>query len=111
MCHQECTCVPLVVGGPQLESSKALFYYNHPYIESVNAFFPKRTVCEPRGIRTQPSSAQVSHSWWGIVRRPLSFVLSEQAEVCAGVLGDVIRCVLSGSDGCLLGLGCADVGE
>ncbi|CAG00142.1 unnamed protein product, partial [Tetraodon nigroviridis] len=34
---------------------------------------------------------------------------SEQAEVCAGVLGDVIRCVLSGSDGCVLALGCADV--
>uniref|UniRef100_G3NLF3 Kinesin motor domain-containing protein n=1 Tax=Gasterosteus aculeatus aculeatus TaxID=481459 RepID=G3NLF3_GASAC len=34
-----------------------------------------------------------------------------QAEVCAGVLPDVIRCVLSGSDGCVLGLGCADVGS
>ncbi|XP_036002951.1 kinesin-like protein KIF26B isoform X1 [Fundulus heteroclitus] len=34
---------------------------------------------------------------------------SGQAEVCAGVLADVIRCVLSGSDGCVLGLGCADV--
>uniref|UniRef100_A0A3Q2ZSA6 Kinesin-like protein KIF26B n=1 Tax=Kryptolebias marmoratus TaxID=37003 RepID=A0A3Q2ZSA6_KRYMA len=34
-----------------------------------------------------------------------------QAEVCAGVLSDVIRCVLSGSDGCVLGLGCADVGS
>lgn len=31
--------------------------------------------------------------------------------MCAGVLADVIRCVLSGSDGCVLGLGCADVGE
>lgn len=37
--------------------------------------------------------------------------LSVQAELCAGVLADVIRCVLSGSDGCVLGLGCADVGE
>uniref|UniRef100_A0A3Q2TUX6 Kinesin-like protein KIF26B n=1 Tax=Fundulus heteroclitus TaxID=8078 RepID=A0A3Q2TUX6_FUNHE len=36
---------------------------------------------------------------------------SGQAEVCAGVLADVIRCVLSGSDGCVLGLGCADVGD
>uniref|UniRef100_A0A671WKW5 Kinesin motor domain-containing protein n=1 Tax=Sparus aurata TaxID=8175 RepID=A0A671WKW5_SPAAU len=36
---------------------------------------------------------------------------SSQAEVCAGVLADVIRCVLSGSDGCVLGLGCADVGS
>nr|XP_040015996.1 kinesin-like protein KIF26B [Gasterosteus aculeatus aculeatus] len=36
---------------------------------------------------------------------------SSQAEVCAGVLPDVIRCVLSGSDGCVLGLGCADVGS
>lgn len=36
---------------------------------------------------------------------------SEQTEVCAGVLTDAIRCVLSGSDGCVLGLGCADVGE
>ncbi|XP_077367426.1 kinesin-like protein KIF26B [Festucalex cinctus] len=34
-----------------------------------------------------------------------------QTEVCAGVLADVIRCVLSGSDGCVLGLGCADVGS
>uniref|UniRef100_A0A3P8T941 Kinesin motor domain-containing protein n=1 Tax=Amphiprion percula TaxID=161767 RepID=A0A3P8T941_AMPPE len=33
------------------------------------------------------------------------------AEVGAGVLADVIRCVLSGSDGCVLGLGCADVGS
>lgn len=49
-------------------------------------------------------------SWW-IMRRSLSFVLTDQAEVCAGVLGDVIRCVLSGNDGCVLGLGCADVGE
>ncbi|XP_033932468.1 kinesin-like protein KIF26B [Pseudochaenichthys georgianus] len=36
---------------------------------------------------------------------------SSQAEVCAGALADVIRCVLSGSDGCVLGLGCADVGS
>ncbi|XP_076613158.1 kinesin-like protein KIF26B isoform X1 [Chaetodon auriga] len=36
---------------------------------------------------------------------------SSQAEVCAGVLADVIRCVLSGSDGCVLGLGCSDVGS
>nr|XP_020472631.1 kinesin-like protein KIF26B isoform X1 [Monopterus albus] len=36
---------------------------------------------------------------------------SSQAEVCAGVLPDVIRCVLSGSNGCVLGLGCADVGS
>ncbi|XP_051264250.1 kinesin-like protein KIF26B isoform X2 [Dicentrarchus labrax] len=36
---------------------------------------------------------------------------SSQAEVSAGVLADVIRCVLSGSDGCVLGLGCADVGS
>uniref|UniRef100_A0A3B4GZ97 Kinesin-like protein KIF26B n=1 Tax=Pundamilia nyererei TaxID=303518 RepID=A0A3B4GZ97_9CICH len=36
---------------------------------------------------------------------------SSQAEVCAGVLADVIRCVLSGSDACVLGLGCADVGS
>ncbi|XP_034435786.1 kinesin-like protein KIF26A isoform X2 [Hippoglossus hippoglossus] len=36
---------------------------------------------------------------------------SGQAEVCAGVLADVIRCVLSGSDGCVLGMGCADVGS
>ncbi|KAM8831414.1 kinesin-like protein KIF26B isoform 2-T2 [Spinachia spinachia] len=36
---------------------------------------------------------------------------SSQAEVCAGILPDVIRCVLSGSDGCVLGLGCADVGS
>uniref|UniRef100_H3CWH4 Kinesin motor domain-containing protein n=1 Tax=Tetraodon nigroviridis TaxID=99883 RepID=H3CWH4_TETNG len=36
---------------------------------------------------------------------------TSQAEVCAGVLGDVIRCVLSGSDGCVLALGCADVGS
>ncbi|XP_035861318.1 kinesin-like protein KIF26B isoform X3 [Sander lucioperca] len=36
---------------------------------------------------------------------------SSQAEVCAGILADVIRCVLSGSDGCVLGLGCADVGS
>ncbi|XP_061561210.1 kinesin-like protein KIF26B [Phycodurus eques] len=36
---------------------------------------------------------------------------SNQTEVCAGVLADVIRCVLSGSDGCVLGLGCADVGS
>lgn len=35
----------------------------------------------------------------------------DQAEVCAGVLVDVIRCVVSGSDGCVLGLGSADVGE
>ncbi|XP_014893921.1 kinesin-like protein KIF26B isoform X4 [Poecilia latipinna] len=34
---------------------------------------------------------------------------SGQAEVCTGILADVIRCVLSGSDGCVLGLGCADV--
>uniref|UniRef100_A0A667WW18 Kinesin motor domain-containing protein n=1 Tax=Myripristis murdjan TaxID=586833 RepID=A0A667WW18_9TELE len=32
-------------------------------------------------------------------------------EVCADVLADVIRCVVSGSDGCVLGLGCADVGS
>ncbi|XP_061667560.1 kinesin-like protein KIF26B isoform X2 [Syngnathoides biaculeatus] len=36
---------------------------------------------------------------------------SSQTEVCAGVLADVIRCVLSGSDGCVLGLGSADVGS
>ncbi|XP_022060544.2 kinesin-like protein KIF26B isoform X1 [Acanthochromis polyacanthus] len=36
---------------------------------------------------------------------------SSQAEVGAGVLADVIRCVLSGSDGCVLALGCADVGS
>ncbi|XP_044026327.1 kinesin-like protein KIF26B isoform X2 [Siniperca chuatsi] len=36
---------------------------------------------------------------------------SSQAEVCAGVLADVIRYVLSGNDGCVLGLGCADVGS
>ncbi|XP_070398044.1 kinesin-like protein KIF26B, partial [Nothobranchius furzeri] len=36
---------------------------------------------------------------------------SGQAEVCAGVLTDVLRCVLSGSDGCVLGLGSADVGS
>ncbi|CAG5927885.1 unnamed protein product [Menidia menidia] len=36
---------------------------------------------------------------------------SSQAEVGAGVLSDVIRCVLSGSDGCVLGLGCTDVGS
>ncbi|XP_071334715.1 kinesin-like protein KIF26B isoform X2 [Trachinotus anak] len=36
---------------------------------------------------------------------------SSQAEVCAGILADVIRCVLSGSDGCVLGLGCAAVGS
>nr|XP_057947697.1 kinesin-like protein KIF26B isoform X2 [Doryrhamphus excisus] len=36
---------------------------------------------------------------------------SSQTEVCSGVLADVIRCVLSGSDGCVLGLGCADVGS
>uniref|UniRef100_UPI003AAD8836 kinesin-like protein KIF26B n=1 Tax=Centroberyx gerrardi TaxID=166262 RepID=UPI003AAD8836 len=36
---------------------------------------------------------------------------TSQAEVCAGVLADVIRCVVSGSDGCVLGLGCADVGS
>ncbi|KAM4633766.1 kinesin-like protein KIF26B [Polymixia lowei] len=36
---------------------------------------------------------------------------SSQAEVCAGVLADVIRCVVSGGDGCVLGLGCADVGS
>ncbi|KAM9778929.1 kinesin-like protein KIF26B isoform 2-T2 [Syngnathus typhle] len=36
---------------------------------------------------------------------------SSQTEVCAGVLADVIRCVMSGSDGCVLGLGCADVGS
>ncbi|XP_029902662.1 kinesin-like protein KIF26B [Myripristis murdjan] len=34
-----------------------------------------------------------------------------QTEVCADVLADVIRCVVSGSDGCVLGLGCADVGS
>ncbi|XP_014849167.1 PREDICTED: kinesin-like protein KIF26B isoform X2 [Poecilia mexicana] len=34
---------------------------------------------------------------------------SGQAEVCTGILADVIRCVLSSSDGCVLGLGCADV--
>ncbi|XP_015247382.1 PREDICTED: kinesin-like protein KIF26B isoform X2 [Cyprinodon variegatus] len=34
---------------------------------------------------------------------------SGQGEVCTGVLADIIRCVLSGSDGCVLGLGCADV--
>lgn len=72
---------------------------------------PSNTVCEPRGVGMHPSSAQVSRSLWGIIRRPLSFVLPDQAEVCAGVLGDVIRCVLSGSDGCVLALGCADVGE
>uniref|UniRef100_A0A3B3Y0P5 Kinesin motor domain-containing protein n=1 Tax=Poecilia mexicana TaxID=48701 RepID=A0A3B3Y0P5_9TELE len=36
---------------------------------------------------------------------------SGQAEVCTGILADVIRCVLSSSDGCVLGLGCADVGK
>ncbi|XP_019713519.1 kinesin-like protein KIF26B [Hippocampus comes] len=36
---------------------------------------------------------------------------ASQTEVCAGVLTDAIRCVLSGSDGCVLGLGCADVGS
>ncbi|XP_077591549.1 kinesin-like protein KIF26B [Stigmatopora nigra] len=36
---------------------------------------------------------------------------STQTEVCAGVLADVIRCVLSGNDGCVLGLGCSDVGS
>ncbi|XP_051909432.1 LOW QUALITY PROTEIN: kinesin-like protein KIF26B [Hippocampus zosterae] len=36
---------------------------------------------------------------------------SSQTEVCAGVLTDAIRCVLSGSDGCVLGMGCADVGS
>ncbi|KAM3860926.1 kinesin-like protein KIF26B [Diretmus argenteus] len=36
---------------------------------------------------------------------------SSQAEVCAGVLADVIRCVVSGSDGCVVGLGSADVGS
>ncbi|XP_034018368.1 kinesin-like protein KIF26B isoform X1 [Thalassophryne amazonica] len=36
---------------------------------------------------------------------------SSQAEVCAGVLTDVIRCVVSGSNGCVLGLGYADVGS
>lgn len=41
----------------------------------------------------------------------MSVVLSDQADLCTGVLADVIRCVLSGSDGCVLGLGCADVGE
>ncbi|XP_039981747.1 kinesin-like protein KIF26B [Xiphias gladius] len=36
---------------------------------------------------------------------------SSQAEVCAEVLADVIRCVLSGIDGCVLSLGCAGVGS
>ncbi|XP_061563122.1 kinesin-like protein KIF26B isoform X1 [Cololabis saira] len=36
---------------------------------------------------------------------------SSQAELSAGVLADVIRCVLSGSDGCVLGLGSTDVGS
>lgn len=26
MSHQDSTCVPLVVGGPQVESTKALFF-------------------------------------------------------------------------------------
>lgn len=136
VCHQDSTCVPLVVGGPQFESTKALFYHvtlilmnNSSSFVTVAVFacssvnwklighgvreclLPQALVCEPRGIRMHPSSAQVSRSLWGIIRRSLSFVLSGQAEVCAGVLDDVIRCVLSGSDGCVLGLGCADVGE
>ncbi|XP_055005436.1 kinesin-like protein KIF26B [Boleophthalmus pectinirostris] len=36
---------------------------------------------------------------------------ASQADLCAGVLPDVIRCVLSGSDGCVLALGCSDVGS
>lgn len=47
----------------------------------------------------------------GVSHHTLSALCCAQAEVCAGVLADVIRCVLSGSDGCVLGLGCADVGE
>uniref|UniRef100_A0AAV2K872 Kinesin motor domain-containing protein n=1 Tax=Knipowitschia caucasica TaxID=637954 RepID=A0AAV2K872_KNICA len=36
---------------------------------------------------------------------------ASQADLCSGVLPDVIRCVLSGSDGCVLSLGCSDVGS
>lgn len=50
-------------------------------------------------------SAEMNHKMLAVLCSP------DQAEVCAGVLADVIRCVLSGSDGCVLGLGCADVGE
>ncbi|KAK7907360.1 hypothetical protein WMY93_015972 [Mugilogobius chulae] len=36
---------------------------------------------------------------------------ASQTDLCCEVLPDVIRCVLSGSDGCVLGLGCSDVGS
>ncbi|RVE55951.1 hypothetical protein OJAV_G00231410 [Oryzias javanicus] len=75
-----------------------------------------------RVIVIEPASRNMTHSTMTLGRenrnplKTFSFDAAysqdcSQAELCAGVLTDVIRCVLSGSDGCILGLGCADVGS
>ncbi|KAF6736644.1 Kinesin-like protein KIF26B [Oryzias melastigma] len=75
-----------------------------------------------RVIVIEPPSKNLTHSTMTLGRenrnplKTFSFDAaysqdSSQAELCTGVLTDVIRCVLSGSDGCVLGLGCADVGS
>uniref|UniRef100_A0A8C8DS36 Kinesin motor domain-containing protein n=1 Tax=Oryzias sinensis TaxID=183150 RepID=A0A8C8DS36_9TELE len=75
-----------------------------------------------RVIVIEPASKNLSHSTMTLGRenrnplKTFSFDAAysqdcSQADLCAGVLADVIRCVLSGSDGCVLGLGCADVGS
>uniref|UniRef100_H2MN68 Kinesin motor domain-containing protein n=1 Tax=Oryzias latipes TaxID=8090 RepID=H2MN68_ORYLA len=75
-----------------------------------------------RVIVIEPASKNLSHSTMTLGRenrnplKTFSFDAAysqdcSQADLCTGVLADVIRCVLSGSDGCVLGLGCADVGS
>lgn len=39
VCHQDSTCVPLVVGGPQFESTKALFYHVTLILMNNSSFF------------------------------------------------------------------------
>uniref|UniRef100_A0A8C9YNT7 Kinesin motor domain-containing protein n=1 Tax=Sander lucioperca TaxID=283035 RepID=A0A8C9YNT7_SANLU len=59
--------------------------------------------------KDSPGVGKVDH--WALHSSKYTVEADFSAEVCAGILADVIRCVLSGSDGCVLGLGCADVGS
>ncbi|KAF0023140.1 hypothetical protein F2P81_023770 [Scophthalmus maximus] len=86
-----------------------------PPVLQIDPSKKRVTIIEPVS-RGQPSTAMIRGRGDTNLLRTFNFDAaypqeSGQAEVCAGVLADVIRCVLSGSDGCVLGLGCADVGS
>ncbi|KAM9354902.1 kinesin-like protein KIF26B [Pholidichthys leucotaenia] len=73
------------------------------------------TVMEP-GTKNQPYTTMTLNRDGRSPLKTFSFDAaysqeSSQAEVGAGVLADVICCVLNGSNACVLGLGCADVGS